>query len=196
MDFRGGVTGIQLLSTYVSHYHDANGYGADPWYSVASVDTDHTSVGDGSVGVYFSGVPRIPKPPPAPTIAGYGFDQVTANTARFRFSSTGDNGAPVTQWEFELATNPQFTNATKYGSSGTSQLTGLIPGTTYYARARGMNAAGWGAWSATASMTTLSAVKRSDAGAFEDADVFISKGGAWVPAQSMMSKGQAWVPTG
>ena len=95
--------------------------------------------------------------PPAPTVNGYGFDMVTDTTARFRFSSTGDGGSPITSWAFELSTRSDFhpSQTALYSSSGTTMLSGLVPGTTYYARARGQNAYGISPWSETATTTTL-----------------------------------------
>lgn len=203
MDFRGGKTGIQLLSTYVSIYHDANGYGTDPWYSVASIDTNHASVGDGSVGVYFSGVPRIPKAPGAPTpypSAALALDQITPTSMRYRFQDGPNNGAGITSRAVQYSTSPDFSTGNSpwigVDTSGTLVATGLISGVDYYWRARIQNAVGVSPNSQVVSARTLSAVKRSIGGAYANCDVLISKGGLWVPAQTSISKSGAWVAAG
>lgn len=83
--------------------------------------------------------------PPAPSPIGV--DQVTHNSFRYRFSSTGTGGSPVREWQIGYgtsATTPQhFTT-----SSGTSTINvGFPGGTTVYMWSRGRNDVGWGPWS-------------------------------------------------
>lgn len=97
----------------------------------------------------------IPNTPPAPK--NIGVDQATTNSLRYRFSSSGDGGSAVTGWQARYSTNSSMSGATTIASTGTSVVTGLNPGTTYYFQSRGQNAMGWGAWSAVASGQTLPA---------------------------------------
>lgn len=85
-----------------------------------------------------------------------GLDQATITSLRYRFSGTTDGGTPVREWQAQIASNGDFTqNVQTVGSNGTTVFGGLSGGTTYYARSRGRNDVGWGAWSSTISATTL-----------------------------------------
>jgi len=98
------------------------------------------------------GIPKKVTVPPAPTFLG--LDTVTNTSMRARFSGNGDGGSAITKWELQYANGAGFTTATTVASTGTSTITGLKPNTTYYFRARGVNAIGNGAWSAVASTKT------------------------------------------
>lgn len=49
-----------LWTGWFNHGHDAAGERAS-WYASASIDTDHSSIGDGSVGVWEPAAPTIPR---------------------------------------------------------------------------------------------------------------------------------------
>jgi len=165
-----------LGNGYFTKGHDANGY-LSAGVLRGIIETAEASIGSGYADASTGTPPRVPKPPPAPSVADpWGWNMIEADKARFQFQSTGDGGAAVDQWQFQVATNSAFTGATSYTSGGTTTVTGLTPGTTYYARARGHNAAGWGAWSATDSMTTLSGI-------------YVSDGEVWVPQPVRVSDG-------
>lgn len=83
-------------------------------------------------------------------------DTITATSMRIQFGRNG-NAAGSTTWELQRATNSGFTTGvTTVASSGTTTVTNLTPGTTYYFRARGKNVSGTGPWSSTRVATTLS----------------------------------------
>lgn len=101
-------------------------------------------------------LPTIPKAPPAPIPFATAPDEITATSMRFQFNSGGTGGSPIIEWETQYDTSSSFNVDPKTISSwGTSVLTPLQPGTTYYMRARGRNAMGWGAYSVVKSGTTL-----------------------------------------
>lgn len=99
-------------------------------------------------------VPEKQTAPPAPVIRSTSPDQITDDSMRVQFDSQGDGGSPVTKWELQYSKSSSFTSPTTVASSGTSTVTGLTSKTTYYFRARGINAIGTGAWSAAKSATT------------------------------------------
>lgn len=146
--------GGAISETYIGgHSYNSVGY---PAVAVSgSFDTDTSAAGAGGLTQYVT----IASAPPAPTSVG--FSNTTTTTSMYQFSSTGDGGSPIIRWEFQLATNPSFTGARLFTSTGTTNITGLLPGTTYYARARGVNAVGPGAWSGTSQTTTLAATAPS-----------------------------------
>ena len=97
----------------------------------------------------------VPGPSPAPTVSA-----ITASTARVAWTSTTAqaNGSPITSWRLQVSESPAFTgNVFDAGASTPQTVTGLDPMTTYYARVRGTNAAGPGAYSPATSFTTAPA---------------------------------------
>jgi hypothetical protein len=95
--------------------------------------------------------------PPAPT--QHQPSNITPTSMRVTFSGNGDGGRPIIGWELWRATDPNFTqNVVSITSSGTSDVGGLTPGTTYYWKSRGRNELGLGPFSNTVSQATLPAV--------------------------------------
>ena len=91
-------------------------------------------------------LPAAPKPLP--------LDQISATGFRFRFSANGGGTASV--WRHQISDRSDFGTTVVTGtSSGTALITGLTPGRDYWARARGENAFGLGAWSTPVKATTL-----------------------------------------
>lgn len=144
--------------------------------------------GDASFGVYIARSTTPPAPIPL------GVDQATASTLRYRFSSNGDGGSPVTSWTAQVATNAAFTTGVQtLTSSGTTTFTGLSSATTYYFRARGNNAYGAGAWSATMTGLTDTGAYVSKNGVWVGIPIYVSDGTAWEIPELLISDGTDWV---
>ncbi|UGL61833.1 minor tail protein [Microbacterium phage Franklin22] len=135
--------------------------------------------------------PRIAQPAAAPTPIG--LTNITTNSMQYQFSGNDLRGAAWVNWEFQYADNPSFTGATLVGSNGTSTVTGLTPGKTYYFRSRAQTNAGAGAWSSVISAKTLAAVYHSNGTAWQPVEVYVSNGTAWVAVEVYYSNGTAWV---
>lgn len=149
-DFRSSN---ELLLHASDHWvgHDAAGFGGFQLDSYCNADI----LGFTQVNEWF-GLPRIPKPPDAPTPIG--LDQITASSMRYRFSGNGDGGAAVIEWQYEYDdSGAGFPSPVTQGSSGTSTASPLLPGTRYWFRSRGRNSVGWGPWSSVIDATTLGA---------------------------------------
>jgi hypothetical protein len=137
-----------IASGSVTITHNADGN--KTIYSSGYWDSRHSNIGAGTTGGNYT-LPRIPKPPAAPTPIG--IDQVTSSSFRYRFSGNSNNGAAVDQWQAQLATNSSFTTGVRtVTSTGTTVFTDLPAGVTYWVRSRGHNSRGWGAWSSSLSV--------------------------------------------
>jgi hypothetical protein len=99
-------------------------------------------------------IPEKVTVPPAPVIRSTSPDTITDDSMRVQFDSQGDGGSTVTKWELQYSKSSSFSSPVTVASSGTSTVTGLTPKTTYYFRARGINAIGAGPWSTAKSGTT------------------------------------------
>ena len=97
-------------------------------------------------------IPKAPTAPPAPTFLGLSL--ITNTSMRAQFQGNGDGGSAITGWDLQYSKASNFSGATTLASNGTTTVTGLVPNTTYYWRARGKNAIGAGAWSGTGTAKT------------------------------------------
>ena len=100
-------------------------------------------------------IPKKQSVPAAPQMLSSTPDQITDRSMRVQFSSKGDGGSPVTKWELQYSTTSNMSGAKTVSSSGTSVISGLAAKTTYYFRARGINAIGTGPYSSIKSGATL-----------------------------------------
>lgn len=133
--------------------HDAEGYCRVTSTATATVHSGSTIDGTYNLALTMD-LPRIPKPPDAPTVLGV--DQATAHTLRYQFRAADMNGANCDQWQAQRANNSTFTsNPYTVSATGTDTFYGLVEATTYWFRSRGHNVAGWGPWSAASSGKTL-----------------------------------------
>ncbi|WIM95763.1 fibronectin type III domain-containing protein [Actinoplanes oblitus] len=124
-----------------------------------------------------------------------GISDVGPTSANVTWNAPSDTGgAAITNYEIQRATDAGFTTnvASVTDPSSPGALTGLLPGTIYYVRTRAINAAGSGAWSTTATFTTLSGVKVGDGTTWRDAIVWVGNGSSWVLALVKVGNGTAW----
>lgn len=196
-DFRSSAV-IHIGSGVKRMGHDADGYSTIVGYAAFNGGPLGFTRVDASMSLT-----RIPKPPGAPLVSGsvngvtLGLDEVTTNSVRMRFSGTTDGGSAITGWEIQYAKNSAFTDTPKtVASNGLSTITGLIPGTTYYFRARGKNGVGYGPYSSTISTKTKTALYVSDGTNWDPAEVYVSNGSAWVAVEIFISDGSVWDPSG
>lgn len=133
-------------------------YGGGPTYNFSAV-LNGVYLGAGpSVSRSFTLPPR-PIRPPAPPSSNPAFSSITATSAVVSWGGTSDaGGSGPDADQLQVSANSGFTaivhDSTQGGSSRT--VSGLAPGTTYWARSRIHNAAGWSGWSGTTSFTTQS----------------------------------------
>jgi hypothetical protein len=153
-----GTNDVALLNTTFWRGADGNGYGSD-FYSSASIDTNHSSIGDGSVTVYEGAPPRIavaPSTPGAPS-----FSLIAPYSVRVASGIPGDNGgAGIDTYEFQRALDAGFATGLASVTNGgyLMDMSGLSPATKYWYRTRAHSSAGWSGWSASNSVTTTADV--------------------------------------
>lgn len=183
----GGAIGETLIasrSQYIS-----SGYNV---YCVGYFNSD-VSPGSATAAAY-ENLPVPATAPPAPKMRVP--DQITQTSMRVQFDSQGDGGSAVTSWGLQRATDQAFTqNVVQIGSSGTSVVTGLNPGTQYWWRARGQNAIGVGAWSSAVSATTLPGGRRKVAGSWKNVIRWLKVSGVWRRTRRWRKVNGAWVLT-
>lgn len=152
-DYAGKTVGLGSYDTG-GVGHDGNGN----LYFTSRIQMLNASVfGSADTGDVGMNGDFLPRPPQAPTVVG--ISNVTPTGMRFQFSGNWDGGSPITQWQYIVSSSPSFTGPgwqTAPGS-GIVDRNDLTPGTTYYWKARGLNAYWVGAESAVASQSTLPA---------------------------------------
>lgn len=133
--------------------------------------------------------------PPAPTPLE--FQNISHTGMRARFSGNGNGGSAIIRWESQYSTSPTFAsgNSGLITSNGTVEQTGLLPGTKYYWRHRGVNSLGNGAWSAITSATTLAGGRRKVGGVWVNAVRWRKVAGTWHRTRRWRKVAGTWVLT-
>lgn len=90
-----------------------------------------------------------PDAPSTPTLSSISSTSIFAT-----FHDGANNGAAIDSRELSYGTNPSG-SPTRIASDGTTNVTGLTPGTTYYFWARTHNSEGYSPWSGRGQATTL-----------------------------------------
>lgn len=152
-DYAGKTVGLGSYDTG-GVGHDGNGN----LYFTSRIQMLNASVfGSADTGDVGMNGDFLPRPPQAPTVVG--ISNVTPTGMRFQFSGNWDGGSPITQWQYIVSSSPSFTGPgwQTAPNNGIVDRNDLTPGTTYYWKARGLNAYWVGAESAVASQSTLPA---------------------------------------
>jgi hypothetical protein len=118
----------------------------------------------------------------------------TPTSTIYQFSSNGNGGLKILEWQVGYGTNPTTPQHNKK-SSGTSVITGLKPATTYYIWSRGRNSKGWGAWSSRMSVRTAAGARVKIGKVWREAVVYVRVKGKWVIAEPWVKSGGKWKKT-
>lgn len=119
-------------------------------------------------------------------------DQTTAVVSGIAAVSNG--GAAIDQTLIRVNTSPVDAGGTDFVAAGvpaSMNLSGLLPGTTYYAKVYMHNSVGWGG-SSWKSFTTLPGVSVNVNGVWKNAVIYVKVDGQWKPAVRYVKVGGAW----
>lgn len=123
-----------------------------------------------------------------------GIDQVDMVSFRYRFSAGSNGGAAIDSYQIGYGLSSG--NPTTFISSGgTSTITGLSPGTTYYVWSRAHNSVGYSPWSARLSTTTVAGGWVRVAGVWKKAIAWVRVAGVWKKAQPWVRVSGTWKKT-
>ena len=99
-------------------------------------------------------IPKRPASEPN-TPGGFVLEDADVDSFYVDWNASGTNGAAVTNYTVQVATNSSMSGASSYTASGTAYtVTGRIPNTTYYVRVRANSSAGSSGWTTVKSIKT------------------------------------------
>jgi hypothetical protein len=131
--------------------------------------------------------------PPAPSsVKFYG---ITATSITYQFSSNGNGGLPILEWQIGYGTHPSKPQRS-IKSSGTTTITGLQPATTYHVWARGRNKLGWGPYSVHRAERTAAGAWVKIGTVWKEAVPMMRIKGKWVFVEPWVRSGGKWHKTG
>jgi len=108
------------------------------------------------------------------------------------FKANGNGGATITAYQIARNTSNTLTGATIVSSDGSTTMTGLLPGRTYYFWARAQNSVGWGPWSVVSSAKTLAGAYVIYGGVPKAAVPYVKVDGVWKVARPWARNGGIW----
>lgn len=129
---------------------------------------------------------QLPSAPTKPT-----FSDVRQTSVKVDFQPNNDGGAAVTAYQLGYGLT-ESANTTTISATPPQMVTGLLPGKTYYFRARAQNAIGWSPWSTITSITTLAGARVNVGGVWKRAIPWVRVGGVWKVARGWVREAGVW----
>lgn len=129
--------------------------------SLLRFDVDQVATGTQGIVVYLTGTQVLNGAASVPDqVAGLTATPVSATQVDLAWTAPASNGAAITDYVIQRATNAAFTANLTTIADGTSAATtysntGLTTGTTYYYRVAAVNSVGQGSYSSTGTATTF-----------------------------------------
>lgn len=183
--FGNAIDGISASATSVQV--TGLDYGTTYWFRVIA----HSSAGSstGASASVTTGT-TVPFAPPAPTV-----DRITQTTARVSYTEPNDGGLPITGYDIQRATDPDFTQnvVTTPDTASPIDITGLTPAVTTWVRVRAKNANGNGAWSPATSFMPLPSAIIHVGGVPWGCQIYMFNGSTPVLVTTQTWDGSRWV---
>lgn len=130
---------------------------------------------------------KVPDAPSSVTLS-----EVTQVSAKGTFKDNWNGGATVTARRIAYNTVNDVSSATIVSSTGTTTLTALSPGKTYYFWASVQNSVGWSAWSVVSSTQLMAGAFVTYNGAVKPAVPYVNVNGVWKVARPWSRNGDIW----
>lgn len=164
------IVGLERATKYYVFVRGRNAVGWGAWSASRSATT-------------------LAEVPNAPKVTGA--DEITQVSFRYRFLYSGNGGSSITQRQVGyglISGSPErFVE-----SDGTSVITGLEPGRTYYVWARDRNAVGWSPWSVRTTVHLESGAQVRVNGTWKAAIPYVNVNGVWEVAQPYVKQSGVW----
>jgi hypothetical protein len=136
----------------------------------------------------------LPGAPPKPTIS-----LITPGSFYVRVRPPVNGGSAITGYEFAVGKSSDVNAREIWLASSIPErlVEGRVPGTQYYVWVRAKNSYGWGPWSPSATVTTLSGayIYNGTMKVWMKAVPYVNVGGVWKPAQAWRKNVGYWNPT-
>ncbi len=195
-DFRGtSAVLIASGSTWVGH--DGNGNATISVSGFKGVDGSSDIADNVTVSASVN-LPRIPKPPVtngAPAVSNLAPTSVKLTWP----ANTNNNGAAIDQYLLRInkktpVDGPGYVDYPLGASTLSHTVTGLTPGTQYYAAVYAHNGQGYSPKSADTSFKTLSGAYVRRGSTWKPVEVMVYRSGQWKSAEVLVYRNGAWVP--
>lgn len=178
---------LQTASGFLNIPHNADG--SKTFYATVRMTGFSGHLSQGSTGWTLDSISRIPDAPTKPA-----FSDVKQTSLTASFTPNGTGGLPLTQYQLAYG-DDAAANDTTITSAESQPIIGLLPGTTYYFRARARNSIGWGPWSAVSNTSTMSGVRVNLNGNWKRAIPYVKDAGVWKRAMTYGKIAGVWKET-
>lgn len=168
-DLSTDITGLTPGTLYYFWARTANLHGYGPW-------------GGRSQGTTL----RVPFTPDPPAVSN-----LTQLTATVTWTPPASGGTGILEYELGYGTSSAGPSTTISGNPPRN-LTGLLPGRTYYFWVRARNAVGWGAWSNPTVAKTIAGARVKASGVWKDAVPYVKVAGVWRVARPWVRYVGVW----
>lgn len=131
--------------------------------------------------------------PDAPSVVT--FDLITQTSVRSKFTGGFNGGESVDEWQLSFGLDSGADDTVITDNDGLTTHTDLQPGQTYYFKARGRNAVGWGPFSAVRSQTLRAGALVKDNNVWKRALPYVKVNGVWKLVKPYVKQAGVWKET-